>query len=132
MEHTLKKEELKQFTGGCERYAHSLNRRIIYTPGVRHVAEAGGAYWLIDAIASYLTPSYLKRFIEKDPRIETMSFWKLIVSNDESAVLEARSDSPYKPFVRQEISFTDFPLRTIDIWAAFDGVCWTLYLPSEH
>lgn len=132
MKHTLTENDLNHFTGDDERYAHPLNRRVIYTPGVRQVATKGGAFWLIDAIASYLTPRCLAPFIEEDPRIESMSFWKLIVSEDESAVLEARADSPCEPFVRQEIPFTDFPLRTVDIWAAFDGTFWTLYLPSEH
>ncbi|MEQ9461040.1 MAG: hypothetical protein RIG82_08820 [Phycisphaeraceae bacterium] len=30
------------------------------------------------------------------------------------------------------IPLTNFPLDRIDLWAAFDGRYWTLYLPSEH
>jgi hypothetical protein len=60
-----------------------------------------------------------------------MQFWRLTVT-DESAVLVAEADSGEEPFIRQEIEFTDFPLEKIDIWAAFDGLHWTLYLPSEH
>jgi hypothetical protein len=38
--------ELKQFTGDLDRYQHSLNRRVIYTPGVQILAERGREYWL--------------------------------------------------------------------------------------
>lgn len=128
----LTQAELDQFMGGDERYAHPLNRRVLYTPGVRHLATAGQAFWLIDAIASYLTPHCLTPLIKKDPRIESMSFWKLIVLPDKSATLTARADSNVMPFVIQEIPYTDFPLDSVDVWAAFDGAFWTLYLPSEH
>ena len=46
--------DLCQFTGELERFFHPLNRKVVYTPGVQYVAQAGQAYWLIDAIASYL------------------------------------------------------------------------------
>ena len=132
MTDTLTKQELVQFVGDVERFRHSLNPRVIYTPGVQHVAEAGGAYWLIDAIASYLTPRYLEAAIASDPRVGELQFWRLTVSEERSAVLEARVDSDCESFVRQGIPFTDFPLESVDIWAGFDGEVWTLYLPSEH
>ena len=132
MSEILKQEDLQQFRGDVERYRHSLNRSVIYTPGVQHLAEHGGAYWLIDAIASYLTSSYLRPIVAYDPRVGTLHFWRLTVAEDQTAVLEARADSPCKPFVRQEIGFTDFPFESADIWAGFDGEHWTLYLPSEH
>ena len=123
--------DLKQFTGDLDRYQHSLNRRVIYTPGVQFLAERGGAYWLIDAIASYFGDGKMKRAIARDDRLSTLQFWNLKV-NDRSAVLTMRSDSGEKPAITQEIPYTDFPLDTIDIWAGFDGERWTLYLPSEH
>jgi len=48
------KSELRQFTGDLERFRHSLNRRVIYTPGVQHLAERTDSYWLIDVIASWI------------------------------------------------------------------------------
>ena len=44
---------LNQFTGDLERYRHGIQRRVIYTPGIRYLAEQGGAWWLIDTIAIY-------------------------------------------------------------------------------
>lgn len=130
--HLLTQHALSQFTGDLDRFQHALNRSVCYTPGVQFVAETGGAYWLIDAIASYLRPSYLKPIVERDPRVRDQQFWNLTVAADRSAVLEARADTGEEPFVRQEIEYTDFSLESIDIWAAYDGTHWTLYLPSEH
>ena len=123
--------DLFQFTGDLERYTHPINRNVIYTPGVQYVAEAGGAYWLIDAIASYFGSDLMKRAMAEDNRLTYLQFWRLRV-NDNSAVLVAEADAGEKPFITQEIPFTDFPLDEIEIWAAFDGKRWTLYLPSEH
>jgi len=132
MTQTLKKEDLQQFYGDDIRYRHSLSRHVIYTPGVKYLVDAGEAHWLIDAIASYLMPSYMGPVIAEDARVKSLHFWRLTVAADNSALLEARVDSPCKPFVRQEIEFTDFPLESADIWAGFNGEHWTLYLPSEH
>ena len=123
--------DLYQFTGDLERYVHPLNRKVLYTPGVRHVALAGQAYWLIDAIASYFGSEVMDEAIKRDARLGSLQFWRLDVQGS-GAVLTASADSGVKPFVRQEIPYTDFPLDHIDIWAGFDGRFWTLYLPSEH
>ena len=129
---TLTKDNLQQFTGDLERYRHPLNRKVIYTPGVQYVAEEGEAYWLIDAIASWIGSEEFNDAASKDYRIGEMHFWTLETSWSKAGQLTARADSPEKPFIIQNIEFTDFPLRRIDIWAAFDGEHWTLYLPSEH
>jgi hypothetical protein len=60
-----------------------------------------------------------------------MQFWRLTVTG-QSAVLIAEADVGEEPFIRQEISYTDFPLEQTAIWAGYDGTKWTLYLPSEH
>ncbi|MFM7008029.1 MAG: DUF6876 family protein, partial [Betaproteobacteria bacterium] len=44
--------QLTQFTG-TERY-HRLNRKCLLTDGTKYLAEAAGAFWLMDAAASYL------------------------------------------------------------------------------
>lgn len=48
---TLTTADLRQFNGSENWYRHSLNRDILYTDGAQYVAEAGGAYWLLDEIA---------------------------------------------------------------------------------
>lgn len=128
----LTPEALREFTGDLERYRHALSRRVIYTPGVQYVAEAGGAYWLIDAIASYYDTPTMKQAIIQDDRLAYMQFWRLDVNADRTARLTMRADSGEPPAITQEIPFTDFPLGEIDIWSDYDGTHWTLYLPSEH
>jgi len=129
---TLTHEDLYRFTGDILRFEHSLNHQVVFTPGVLHVATFGQAFWLIDAIASYLTPVELKPHVEADQRIGEMHFWQLTVKEDRTALLEARADSGCQPFIKQEIESTNFPLDSVDIWAAADGSRWTLYLPTEH
>ncbi|MEZ6069473.1 MAG: hypothetical protein R3C10_04185 [Pirellulales bacterium] len=46
--------------------------------------------------------------------------------------MSVRADSGERSFIVQHIPFTDFPLGEIDLWVAFDGRYYTLYLPSEH
>lgn len=132
MSHTATKKlthaELARFTGDDVRY-RSINRYVVYTPGVKHLAERAGAYWLIDAVASYFVSGRMRY---ADPRLETLQFWRLEVHADRSATLTARADSGEPPWVSQRIEFTDFPLASVDLWMGFDGLRWTLYLPSEH
>jgi hypothetical protein len=129
---TLTYKNLRQFTGDVIRYRHAFNHQVVYTPGIKYVAEEGGAYWLIDAIATHLNSPDFKKAGARDYRVRSMHFWNLTVRPDNIAILQARADSPDPPFIEQAIPFSDFPMSEIDIWAAFDGQHWTLYLPSEH
>ena len=43
--------ELRQFTGSEHWYRHGLVRTVVFTDGAKYVADAGGAYWLLDEIA---------------------------------------------------------------------------------
>lgn len=128
----LSHDDLRQFTGSLERFRHPLNRGVIYTPGVQFLAEQAGAYWLLDVIASYAGSPEMARAIAADDRLADMQFWRLDVHESGGATVVCRADSGEEPAIRQDIPFTDFPLDHADVWAAFDGRFWTLYLPSEH
>lgn len=128
----LNPEDLSQFTGSEQFYRHAFNRAVIYTEGVQYVAENGGAYWLIDAIASHIGSDPFRRAAAQDERISLLHFWKLAVSSDHSANLTAVADSGEKPFLEQKIQYTDFPLEKIEIWAGNNGEGFTLMLPSEY
>jgi hypothetical protein len=128
----LTHDQLRRFAGDLVRFRHALNRRVIYTPGVQFLAEQGGAYWLIDVIASYLTPAFIEKAAQADSRVAEMHFWRLDVAADASALVTAQADAGCPPFVSQQIPCTNFPLEFVSVWAAFDGEHWTLYLPSEH
>lgn len=125
--------ELQLFCGDLVRIRHPLNRSVIYTPGVKHLAEKAEAYWLIDAIASWIgSPQFIEAG-ESSPAILEWHVWELNVEQPNcSATLHAEQDSYIEPFIVQHLEFTDFPLNKIQVWAGFDGELWTLYLPSEH
>lgn len=132
MDTPLTHADLRQFTGELERFRHPLARGVIYTPGVRYLANRGGAYWLIDEIALAIAGGDVARAGRTDERVLSLHFWRLEVRADRSATLTARADDGVPPFVTRHISWTDFPLDHVDVWAGYDGRYWTLYLPYEH
>lgn len=132
---TLKKEDLSQFYGtdGYFRWSR-LFRQHVLTDGTKHVAEAGQAYWLFDAIASH-HPKVMKK-AQVDPRLREIQFWELKVK-DRSAVLTCRADSGVKPAIRQKIEYTDFPLENIKFMVVPQPLengetVWVILLPSEN
>lgn len=114
----LKKADLEQFTGTFHTYRHSLMRHVVYTDGVKYVAEAGGAYWLIDKIAT----------LQLDPKVakEDFQVWQLKVS--ESAGDLTCDDGNGNVVHRERIGFTDFTLDEI----RFFYCNRTIMLPSEY
>src|SRR5438128_1345722 len=117
---TLSKSDLAGFTGSLEFYRHPLNPRVVYSEGARHVAQAGGAYWLLDEIA--IIQPYDRRIAAEEFQV-----WKLVVRPDRTATLTCE-DGNYNVVFTRQIEFTDFPLDEITLWFAND----TIYLPSEH
>ena len=116
---TLSKADLRQFTGTEHWYRHPLARKVLYTDGAQHVAEHGGAYWLLDTIA----------FAQAIPAVAAASFqlWKLTVRPDQTATLVCE-DGNCNPVHSQELTFTDFPLPEIKFFFT-DHV---ILLPSEY
>ena len=106
--------ELAHFTG-TESYTNLrypwLRKRFLLTDGTKHLAEKAKAYWLMDAIASHQT--------NKQVVAEEFQFWMLTVNDKQAAVLTC-TDGNNKELVRQEISYTDFPLNSISLYAALD------------
>lgn len=116
---TLQEADLRQFTGTEHWYRHPLARKVLYTDGVQHVAEQGGAYWLLDSLA----------FAQAIPAVaaEAFQFWILTVKPDHAATLVCE-DGNGKIVHTQEIPFTDFPLPIIKFYVT-DNV---ILLPSEY
>jgi len=129
---------LQRFTGGGDQYRHFTG--LVYTEGVQYLAEQAGAYWLIDAIASWQTR----------PKVRAAPFqiWRLKVHADRSATLIGAEDIDEQghplhartpvdrafgrwtrgALARQAIEWTDFPLEEIKLYLQH-GV---LMLPSEY
>ncbi len=110
---------LTQFTG-TERY-YRLNRKCLLTDGTKYLADSAGAYWLMDAAASYL------------PELDAADWFVLVrlAVKGHTAVLTLE-DGNGNIRARQEIPFTDFPAPEQALYASWDGQHWVLMLPSEY
>ena len=120
--------DLSMHYGSSEYFQHWLplwnGTKMVYTEGIKHLADAVGAYWLIDAIASHQTDKRLVR----SQRLREFQLWELKVKPDRSCTLTCRADSNEAPVITQEIEYTDFPLDEITLYVEGD----VLLLPSEH
>jgi hypothetical protein len=116
---TLRAEDLAQFTGTTYWVRHWLNPAITYTDGARHVAQAGEAYWLLDAIVSHQLNAIVAA--------EEFQVWTLMRVENNAAILTCE-DGDGNHIIRQDIGFTDFPLPMIQLW--FQNK--VIFLPSEY
>jgi hypothetical protein len=112
-------KQLGFFTGTTAYHLHAP--RVVLTDGAKYVAEHAQAYWLMDAIASYL-PVLVNR--------EHFVVASLAVKN-QSALLWL-TDGNYKDIASQRIPYTDFPMPDITLFACWSDDCWVLMLPSEY
>ena len=117
---TLTTSDLAQFTGSENWYRHGINRNVLYTDGAQHVAEYGGAYWLLDEIA--IIQPY-----NKAVAAEEFQVWKLAVHCKRSATLTCDDGNGNIVFTK-EIEHTDFPLDEIKLYFANH----VIHLPSEY
>ncbi len=117
--HRLLNSDLSKFTGTEHWYRHCLVRNVLYTDGARHVAEAGGAYWLLDGIA----------FGQSNPKVKVEEFqlWRLKVKPNRTAVLACEDGNGREVFTKR-IAYTDFPLDELVLY--FTGK--VILLPSEY
>jgi hypothetical protein len=98
---------LKQFSSSTIFYKHWLGLK--YTEGVQHLAEETNCYWLLDAIFSHQTKSFLS-----NPNLREFQIWHLRVENN-SGILICEWDINQE-VLRQEIEYTDFPLSHIKLY----------------
>jgi hypothetical protein len=117
---TLSKSDLAQFTGSENWYRHGINHNVLYTDGAQHVAEHGGAYWLLDEIA--IIQPY-----NKAVAAEQFQIWKLAVRPNRTATLTCDDGNGNIVFTK-EIQHTDFPLDEITLYFANN----VIHLPSEY
>ena len=120
MTKTLTKQDIDSFTANDIRYRHPSVRWVLLTEGAKHVAQAGEAIWLLNAIA----------FAQGDlPAVAAEPFqnWCLKVAADRSAVLTCAHYMD-RMVLSLPIPFTEFPLTEITLWL-IDNV---ILLPSEY
>ncbi len=112
-------QNLGQFTGTTGYYR--ITRKHLLTDGTKYLADAAGAYWLMDAAASHLD------------EIGTADWFVLIkLQVQQSRAVMVYEDGNGNEHARQEIAYTDFPLSSIELYACWDGEHWVIMLPSEY
>jgi hypothetical protein len=116
----LSEADLAQFTGTEQWYRHGMVRDVLFTDGVKYVAETGGAYWLIDEIA------FAQRGVKR-VAAEEFQHWKLTVSAGRTAILTCDDGNGHIVFTKR-IEYTDFPLDEVRFYVANK----TILLPSEY
>jgi hypothetical protein len=94
---------------------------MLYTAGVKYLAEAAGAFWLVDQIAT----SYKRA--AKHGNLTGLQVWELTVTPDHRALITCESEEGNRAF-EQPIPFTQFPLESITLYLVND----VLMLPSER
>ena len=106
--------DLAQFTGTTQYFRH-WSKRIVYTDGIKFLAENAGAYWLVDLIASY------------QPVKTERQYWTL--KREEQGYSAICKDGNDNLLVKQTFEYTDFPeyLLPFDLYLQNN----VLYLPSE-
>lgn len=92
-----------QCNGSEDFHRHALARRMVYTNGVRYVAETCGAWWLVDAIASYIATT-------KRVQAEDFQVWTLHAAGENGAELVCTNGNEGAPAIaHQKVGYTDFP-----------------------
>ena len=99
------------------------NDRFLFTDGVKDMAEICEAFWLITAVFSWQGDRKVKK--------ESFQVWKLRFNDKEKGddALLICENGNNRELVRQEISYTDFPLPE-GMKLYLDG--GVLMLPSEY
>ena len=108
-------QKIYNYAQGTEAYHRLSLMPLKCTDSVKILAETAGAFWLVDAIGSYL-------------RKEPFQVWTLCVTPEKTATLWMIEDSGEKPKVEQRFEHTDFPVGSWIIWVV-DGV---LMLPGDY
>jgi hypothetical protein len=118
---TLKEADLARFTGSETWYRHGLVRRVLFTDGANYVADAAGAFWLLDEIA-------LAQNFDKDVAKEAFQHWKLAVDLDKHTGELTCDDGDGRIVFAKTLDYTDFPLKEINFYYTDN----TILLPSEY
>jgi hypothetical protein len=112
---------LAQFSG-TERY-HRTHPGLLATDGAKYLADAAGAYWLLDIVWSVL-PRIADEFAVLELTVEEGTRRAVVVIHD--------GREPETTYHRQDIPYTDFPLPKIKLYIQQNERERVVMLPSEY
>ena len=125
METTEKAMELERglnmFSGTEHWYEHFMPG-ILFTDGIKYLANEAKAYWLIDLIASWQT----------DKKVAKESFQVWIIRVDGTKAVVTCEDGNGNVVASQDIPYTDFPLKEYRVYLEDDGEHKVILLTGEH
>ena len=104
-------------TGTAVYYKYNLSK-MVYTDGVKALAEGCEAYWLLDLIMSYQ--------IELNENLDTFQVWELRRSIETKFYIFATDGNSCK-LASQQIEFSDFKYDRATLWVMNN----CLLLPCE-
>jgi hypothetical protein len=125
-EMTITREDLDQFLEMGNLYRRNPLSSVVYTDGVKYMADEADADWLIDEIVR----------AQRRPRVagEEFQTWRLKVEPSQQALLTCWRAAPLSDdgaddvVFEKRIDFTDFPLDEISLYC----VRGTLMLQNEY
>ena len=107
---------------GTEQY-HRTHPGLLATDGAKYLADAAGAYWLLDIVWSVL------RKITDEFAVLELTLEK---GSSRAEVLIHDGREPKTIYHRQSIPYTDFPLPTIKLYLQENGLERVVMLPGEY
>jgi hypothetical protein len=111
---------MAQFTGSETFYRYGLAGDVIFTEGVKYVADTAGAYWLLDIIC-------IANVYEPKVRAEEFQLWTLAVRENATGVVTCDDGNGHLVY-EQVLNFTDFPEPGIRLYCCKG----TILLPGEY
>ena len=107
---------------GTEEY-HRTHPGLLATDGAKYLADAAGAYWLLDIVWSVL------RKITDEFAVLELTREK---GSSRAEVLIHDGREPKTIYHRQAIPYTDFPLPSIKLYVQENGLERVVMLPGEY
>lgn len=116
-------ENLDHFCCTEKYYRLTPLRNVLFTDGMKHVADEGGAYWLMALIAGHcIIPFKMgQHFLTAKLTKGETGTAEVVIDDGNGNVL-----------VAQHIPMTDFPLKEFQCFAAGQGDDLVVMLPSEY
>lgn len=97
---------LSRHTGTLNYYREGFTK-LVYTDGIKDLADTLDAYWLISDIGVVAKMKF---------RDVSFQIWRIVVKDDDSAVLTMREDTNEPVRYRQKYDLVDLPVGTFEFY----------------